>query len=126
MKFAKLNHIVFYTSKISETKKFWEKILQLKNYIVDNKNLLQYRIGEFMIMFSYTKAEIPKSYTHIISHLGVEFPTRKCVDFQYQNLKKKLDISKPIGGLKKGPYRFYIKDPNGINLEFESWENCSD
>lgn len=38
--------------------------------------------------------------------------------------KSNLDIKKPFGGGSDGPYRFYIKDPNQILLEFETWEGC--
>lgn len=125
MKSAELTHIIFYTSKLSETAAFWENILGLKNHIVTNKNRLQYKFGKFMVMFN--NAEKPRNdYSDIIAHLGIEFPAKKDVDVQYEKLKDKLNIPKPIGGLGKGPYRFYIKDPNGIPLEFETWEDCSD
>ena len=125
MKSAKLTHIIFHTSKISETAAFWENILELKNHIHTNENLLQYKFGNFMVMFNNVK-ESPEDYSQIIAHLGIEFPTKKDVDAQYERLKDKLNIPKPIGGFGKGPYRFYIKDPNGIPLEFETWEDGSD
>ena len=125
MKSAELTHIVFHTSKISETAAFYENIVGLKNYVVTDKEVLQYRFGKFMVIFINAK-KTPEDYSHIIAHLGIEFPTRKDVDAQYERLKNKLNIPEPVGGLKQGPYRFYIKDPNGIPLEFETWENCSD
>ena len=125
MKSAELTHIIFYTSKLSETAAFWENILGLTNHITTNKNRLQYRFGKFMMMFAHTE-KTRSDYSDVIAHLSIEFPTKKDVDTQYERLKDKLDIPKPIGGWKKGPYRFYIKDPNGIPLEFETWEGCSD
>lgn len=125
IKSAELTHIVFYTSKLSETAAFWENILGLTNHITTNKNLLQYKFGQFMVMFANAE-KAPEDYSRIIAHLGIEFLTKKDVDAQYERLKDKLNIPSPIGGWKKGPYRFYIKDPNGIPLEFETWEGCSD
>ena len=125
MKPAELNHIVFHTSKIPETANFWENVLGLENNITHNENLLQYICGKFLVMFSHSE-KAPKDFSQAIGHLGIEFPSKKNVDEQYERLKKKLDIPKPIGGWGKGPYRFYIKDPNGISIEFETWEGCSD
>ena len=108
MKSAELTHIVFNTSNISKTADFWGNILGLKNY-ANKKDLLQYKISKFLLMFSYSK-KCPEDYSQIIRHLGIEFSSKAEVDTQYERLKKKfnLNISKPIGGLKKGPYRFYI------------------
>ena len=126
MNLAELTHIVFNTSQISKTADFWENILGLKN-CTNSKNLLQYKISKFLLMFRYSE-KCPADYSQTIAHLGIEFLSKAEVDTQYEKLKKKfnLNISKPIGGLKQGPYRFYIKDPNGITLEFETWEGCSD
>ena len=126
MKSAELNHIVFNTLKISKTADFWGNILGLKNHS-NRKNLLQYKINKFLLMFSYSE-KCPEDYSQTIAHLGIEFSSKAEVDTQYKRLKKNLNlnISKPIGGLKQGPYRFYLKDPNGIKIEFETWEACSD
>lgn len=120
---SELNHIVFYTSKLSETIYFWDSILGLKNK--GSKDCPNYKVGKFTVMFLYSE-KASKDYSHTIGHLGFELPSQKEINSLYESMQKKSDrdIKKPIGGGSDGPYRFYIKDPNQILLEFETWEGC--
>lgn len=119
---AELNHIVFYTSKLSKTIHFWGNILGLKNR--GDEICPHYKIGEFTIMFLHSK-NAPKDYSHTIGHFGLELSSQKEINDLYQDIQKSgLNVKKPFGGGSNGPYRFYIKDPNQILLEFETWEGC--
>ena len=120
---VELNHIVFYTSKLSETIYFWDSILELRNK--GSEDSPNYKIGKFTVMFLYSE-KAPEDYSHTIGHFGFELSSQKEINSLYERLQKKLNlnIKKPIGGGSNGPYRFYIKDPNQILLEFETWEGC--
>ena len=126
MKSAKLTHIEFYTSNVSKTVHFWENILGLKNRF-KRGDRLNYTINELMIIFQYSEKGL-KDFSQAVGHLGIEFSSKAEVDAQYKRLQKNSErnIPKPFGGLKQGPYRFYLKDPNGISIEFGTWEGCSD
>jgi len=120
---AELNHIIFYTLKLSETIHFWENTLGLKNK--GSAECPNYKTGEFTIMFLYSE-KATGDYSYIIGHFGFELSSQKEINNLYEDIQKKskLNIKKPFGGGSNGPYRFYIKDPNQILLEFETWEGC--
>ena len=120
---AELNHIVFYTLKVSETIQFWENILGLKNR--GNKESPHYKIGEFTIMFLYSEKTFG-DYSKFVGHFGFELSSQKEINDLYKGIQKRSqsNIKKPFGGGANGPYRFYITDPNQILLEFETWEGC--
>ena len=120
-------HIVFYTSKLHETSHFWEKVLGCKNQFKGKHDpSLCYDFGgsKNSIVFAFRENN-PKDWVKMIDHLGFSFSTKKEIDEIYEKLSKTLDIPKPIGGLNQGPYHFCVKDPNGLQLEFGTWEDCS-
>ena len=117
---AELTHIVFYTTKMKETKHFWEKVLGVKNRST-NKDDADYKIGGFTVMF-VSSDKAPVDYSKFTHHFGFELSSQSEMKALYKKLK-----SKKAGNMtelieKKGPYRFYIRDPNNISLEFETWD----
>lgn len=120
-----LTHIVFKTSKIEETKKFWESTFSVENRS-EQEDFLSYKIGTFVINFS-NDSSASLDFKSVISHIGIEFDSVSRVDEEYRKvLTLHPDTKKPIGGKGEGPYRFYLKDPNEIVVEVETWEGCSD
>ncbi len=64
-----------------------------------------------------------------VVHIGIDFSSRKEVESYYEmlNAKNVSNLSSKITGvLGQGPYRFYLKDPDGYTLEFETWEGSTD
>ena len=114
-----ITHIVFNTGKQTETSQFWENVFEVSNRS-NQKDFLSYDINGFIV--NEIKLKIG------VGHLGVELASTKDVDNEFKRLSGILNktINEPEGGPGKGPYRFYIEDPNGITIEFESWEGCSD
>ena len=121
MKSIALTHVILYTAKLSETKHFWNNVLGLKNISPSGDNP-SYKIGEFTVTFSYLE-KAPENYSQIIGHFGFEFPSKADIDEHYQRLKNNFNLTIP--GPFKDPYRFYVKDPNGIPIEFETWEGST-
>lgn len=119
-----MTHIVFKTSNIGKTKEFWENILGLKNRSLQN-NFLSYEVNGFIVNFSFS--EHARDGAGIVGHFGFEFQQSSEVERQFQKLNTLIPgLTSPVGGQNKGPYRFYVQDPNGLRIEFESWEGCSD
>ena len=123
---GKTDHIVLYCNDILSVRNFYENILRLKPKTI-LENYITYELGFFLLCFKEKKSHI--IYGEAIAHIGVEFPTRLAVDEHFSKIKKSNYLNAPsniIGGPGLGPYRFYIKDPSGYTLEFESWDGCSD
>jgi len=123
---GKSDHIVLACRNIKEIRSFYEQVISLvPNTILDH--YVTYDLGPVTLCFK--EIEGLGDVGSAIVHIGIDFPSRKDVD-QFRDLIQKSSYSnKPseiLGGPGKGPYRFYIKDPAGYNLEFESWEDCSD
>lgn len=123
---GKSDHIVLACKSIKEIRYFYEQIISLvPNTIQDH--YVTYNLGPFTICFK--EIEGLKEVGSAVVHLGIDFPLREDVD-QFRDLILKSNYTiKPseiFGGPGKGPYRFYLKDPAGYTLEFESWEGCSD
>jgi len=122
---GKLTHIVFKTAKIGETQNFWESILLQENRS-QQENYLSYEVGSFIVNF-LEDINNRGEFSNIISHIGLEFSTIQDIDIEFKRVSETLpNINNPVGGAGKGPYRFYITDPNGIKIELETWDGSSD
>ncbi len=123
---ANMTHMVIKTAAMEETRKFWESVLLCKNGAADEENYLRYDVGSFTVMFDESK-KAERNLLHVIGHVGFEFESKSHIDSEFERISQLVSgIKKPIGGMKQGPYRFYIDDPNGIKIEFETWEGSSD
>jgi catechol-2,3-dioxygenase len=123
---GKSDHIVLACKNIKEIRSFYEQIIllipnrQLENYVT-------YTLGSFTLCFK--EIESLGDVGSAVVHIGINFPTRADIDKYHQLIldsSYQLQPSEIFGGPGKGPYRFYLKDPAGYNLEFESWDGCSD
>ena len=123
---GKTNHIVLNCNEILSVRNFYEDILGLKPRTI-SKSYMTYELGFFVLCFQEKKSEI--NYGEAISHIGIEFPKRHYIDEYFSKISHSQYLNTPsriTGGPGLGPYRFYIKGPSGYNLEFESWDGCSD
>ncbi len=121
-----INHIVLYCNEILSVRNFYETILDLKPKSI-SETYLTYQLGFFLLCFKEKKSKT--NYGEAIAHIGIEFSTREIVDEYFYKINKSGYLNTPIniiGGPGLGPYRFYVRDPSGYNLEFESWDECSD
>lgn len=136
-------HLILKSNDLQSTRNFYETILEIKPQ-TNSASYLTYSLGPFLLGFklieeqikiscsSQNNSEILKSIylqDNSIVHLGIEFKTQREIEYYFNLLKNKKykNMSAQVfGGIKLGPYRFYVTDPNGYTLEFESWENCSD
>jgi extradiol dioxygenase family protein len=120
------DHLVLKVENISAIRRFYEGVVGLEAVTVQDK-YVTYKLGNFSICFKEfhggSKAENP------IVHLGIEFKTRGDIDVYFKRVNDSSYSPKPstiVGGPGEGPYRFYVNDPSGYTLEFESWEDASD
>ena len=122
---GKTDHIVLACTSLDETRKFYEEILQIKPETV-LPGYVTYPLGSFSVCFR-ERSDILNPGASVM-HIGLEFPLQSDVD-RYRELLLKIKDIDPgpiLGGISMGPYRFYVKDPSGYTIEFESWENSSD
>ena len=116
-------HIILKTNSLEETREYYEKFLGIKNHARIGFAL---KVGSFVIGFEHVDSEIDIT-SNSIEHIGILLDSREEVDRIYEKLNKEgRSTSLKIGGPGQGPYRFYTKDPNGYNLEFETWDAASD
>lgn len=116
-------HIILKTNSLDETKEYYENFLGIKNH---SRVGFAVKVGSFIIGFEYVDTEIDIT-NNPIEHIGILLDSREEVDRIYEKLNKGgRSTSAKVGGPGEGPYRFYTKDPNGYNLEFETWDNASD
>ena len=108
----KMTHVILKTDKIEDTKNFYETHLNLKNR-GQSPSFLSFKFGEFILGFNEDPT-FKEGHSQSIGHLGLEFSTKEEVDELFQYFKDIFpNTEKPIGGMGKGPYRFYVKDPHG-------------
>lgn len=120
------DHIVLASRNIQLTREFYEQIIGLAPGTVQ-ANYVTYDFGGFLLCFK-ERSDL-SDLGEAVVHLGVDFPKKEDVDSyfgKFKGMNVKTISTCTIGGAGQGPYRFYIKDPDGYTLEFESWEGCSD
>lgn len=122
---GKSDHIVLACSNLAATRSFYEGVIGIvPDTVLDD--YITYNLGGFFLCF---KASLGgPEFGIAVKHVGIEFPLRTDVDLFFEKLRESdyPPVSESIvGGSGKGPYRFYVKDPSGYTLEFESWEGCS-
>jgi extradiol dioxygenase family protein len=121
---GKSDHIVFACADIASTRHFYEAIVGLSAETAQD-DYVTYDLGGFFLCFR--KALELHEFGKAVKHIGIDLPLRSDVDALLERIKgAKYPIeSETIGGLEQGPYRFYVKDPSGYTIEFESWDGCS-
>ncbi len=118
------DHLVLASNSITKTRNFYEETLKLEPGTVQD-NYVTYELNGFYLCFKQVKKQ--QNFGLAVIHLGIDFKTQTEVKDWFDRLQNlNLDISEKIlGGIGKGPFRFYIKDPDGYTLEFETWEGAS-
>jgi catechol 2,3-dioxygenase-like lactoylglutathione lyase family enzyme len=122
---GKADHIVFTVGDINKTREFYEGVIGLRPNTV-SESYVTYELGAFALCFKEIKGV--ENVGHAVVHIGIDFPTRAEVDGYFAQIKASNYQAPPekiLGGVgETGPYRFYVKDPEGYTLEFESSEGC--
>ena len=129
-------HLVLYVKDVAVTCNFYVGTLgcAARRYTPDER-FLSLSVGDFTLNFYGLKPgeAPPDGYSRGVAHLGLELPTR--VDVQ-QFFGRLADFSR-FGGRQRplqtvtdldtsqtpGPYRFYVRDPDGYTLELHTWED---
>ena len=128
-------HLVLYVKDVSVTHDFYVRYLRcLERRYAPEEDFLSVAVGDFILNFYGSKLYEPleKGYSQGVAHVGLELPTRRDVHLFF----KRLGDRQPFGSGRRplrsvadlaasqrpGPYRFYVKDPDGYTLELHSWE----
>lgn len=122
-----LHHMVLKVRSYEKAKAFYCGLLKLEDHSQEAR-FLSLRFASFTLNF-VEDLDFQDAWAKGVGHIGLEFETRKAVDAFHKLLSESNQsqrVSKISGGASQGPYRFYITDPHGYCLEFESWEGCSD
>lgn len=125
-------HLVLYVKDVAETWAFYVSKLSLseRRYAPDER-FLSVLAGGFILNF-YGSDALEAGYSRGVAHVGLELSTRQAVRHLFEHLH---DLPRFGGGrtpLKNladlealqtpGPYRFYVRDPDGYVLELHTWE----
>ncbi len=128
-------HLVLYVKDVAVTRDFYVGTLgcAARRYTPDER-FLSVSVGDFTLNFYGLKpgAATPDGYSSGVAHLGLELPTRLDVRQFFGRLA---DLSRFGSGQSllqtitdleasqtPGPYRFYVRDPDGYTLELHTWE----
>lgn len=119
------DHLVLSSNSISKTREFYEGILRIEPGTVQD-HYITYDLNGFFLCFKQSSKN--QNVGKAVTHLGLDFERQDEVKEWFEKLKThNLDMSENLlGGPGKGPFRFYVKDPDGYTLEFETWEGSSD
>lgn len=128
-------HLVLYVKDVAVTRAFYVSKLGLteRRYAPDER-FLSVAVGDFILNFyGFVPGEAPPDgYSTGVAHLGLELPSRAEVqDFfgRLDGLPRFGSGQRPLQTLTDletsqtpGPYRFYVRDPDGYALELHTWE----
>lgn len=115
-------HIILKAKSLKDTQNFYEKFFELKNH---SRIGFAIKIGSFTLGFE--EQDLGAISENGIEHIGILLQKKTDVDSLYRRfVQEGCKASDIIGGPGEGPYRFYVKDPNSYNLEFETWDGASD
>lgn len=132
-------HLVLYVKDVAVTRDFYVGSLgcAARRYNPDER-FLSVAVGEFILNFYGLKpGEAPlDGYRGGVAHLGLELPTRldvrqffgRLADFsRFGSGQSLLQTVTDLETLQTpGPYRFYVRDPDGYRLELHTWEGVRD
>ncbi len=132
-------HLVLYAKDVAVTRAFYVVALGCAaRRHAPGERFLSVAVGDFILNFyGFVPGEAPPDgYSKGVAHLGLELPSRA----EVQNFFGRLaDLSRlgsrqqPLRTLTDletsqtpGPYRFYVRDPDGYTLELHTWEGVED
>lgn len=129
-------HLVLYVRDIGATRDFYVGALGCseRRYAPD-EDFLSVLAGGFILNFYGPKLSPPLAdgYSGGVCHVGLEAATKEEVHAYFERLSGEhtlLDSKKQplrsVAALEArqtpGPYRFYVRDPDGYVLEVHTWE----
>lgn len=131
-------HLVLYVNDLSATRDFYIRLLGLpERRYAPEEDFLSVAAGEFILNFYGPKLResLGAGYSQGVAHLGLEAPTRSVVEEHFSHLRQTpfpplasdmqpLETSVALRTRQApGPYRFYVRDPDGYTVEIHSWED---
>ena len=132
-------HLVLYVRDVAVTRDFYVDTLgcAARRYAPDER-FLSVAVGGFILNFYGFKpgGAPPDGYSSGVAHLSLELPTRLDVQRFFgrlANLPRFGGGQRPLQTVTDletsrtpGPYRFYVRDPDGYTLELHTWEGLED
>jgi catechol 2,3-dioxygenase-like lactoylglutathione lyase family enzyme len=112
-----LTHIVLKTNKMNETLRFYESKFEIKNHA---RKGIAFKFLSFVLAFEESEDGVSGDS---VSHIGILYDSKFEVDELYARFDNPSSL---VGGMGEGPFRFYVKDPNGYTLEIETFDGASD
>ena len=132
-------HLVLYVKDVAVTRGFYVGTLgcAARRYAPDER-FLSVSVGSFILNFYGLKPgeAPPDGYSSGVAHLGLELPAQldvrrffdRLVDFS--RLGSGQSLLQTVAALEtsqtSGPYRFYVRDPDGYTLELHTWEGLEE
>jgi len=134
-------HLVLYASNLQRTHDFYRDLLKC-SVRVFNEQILGIDVGRIFINFYPVKSGAVRQS---VDHIGLELPTRAHVDEWFTHLHSK-DVAMHLSSVQaknsnrqklasieqlqanqvSGPYRFYLSDPDGFQLQLHTWDGVDD
>lgn len=132
-------HLVLYAKDVAVTRDFYVATLgyAARRYAPDER-FLSVSVGGFILNFYGLKPgkAPPDGYSGGVAHLGLELPTRldvrqffgRLADFPRFGSRQRLlqTVTDLETSQTPGPYRFYVRDPDGYTLELHTWEGVEE
>ncbi len=120
-------HLVLYVQNIDATRRFYiERLGCILRRFSSEENSLSINVGDFIVNFYGTSAnKLAEGYSQGVAHVGLEVKTRDAVDFFAKHFQSSAGFDDRRNAVH-GPYRFYIRDPDGYTLEIHSWEGVEE
>lgn len=134
-------HLVLYVQDLSRTYNFYVRLLELpERRYAPAEDFLSVAAGDFIVNFYGPKLHRPlaEAYSQGVAHLGLDASTRSAVESYFSRLRRMpfLPLAsnmQPLETLHElrsrqtpGPYRFYVRDPDGYVVEIHSWEGVDE
>lgn len=134
-------HLVLYVQDLSLTYDFYVRLLELpERRYAPEEDFLSVAAGAFILNFYGPKLREPleAGYSQGVGHLGLDAATRSAVEGYFSHLQRAChqplaSDMQPLETLHElrsrqtpGPYRFYVRDPDGYTLEIHSWEGVDE
>lgn len=134
-------HLVLYVKDLSLTYDFYVQLLELpERRYAPEEDFLSVAAGDFILNFCGPKLHgaLEAGYSQGVGHLGLDAATRSAVEGYFSRLRRTLFLPlasnmQPLETLHElrsrqtpGPYRFYVRDPDGYVVEIHTWEGVDE
>lgn len=134
-------HLVLYVKDLSATHDFYGRLLELpERHCAPEEDFLSVAAGAFILNFYGPKLHeaLEAGYSQGVGHLGLDAATRAAVEGYFSRLQQAChqplaSDRQPLETLHElrsrqtpGPYRFYVRDPDGYTVEIHTWEGVDE